>query len=219
MKHKSIYVIGSLRNPHVPVVARVLRGHGFDVFDSWFAAGEIADDAWRDYEKAKGLTYREALADYAADHVYQFDLHHLKRCDMAVLVMPGGKSAHLELGFMVGSGKPGFILFDEEPERWDVMVKFATAVCFSIDELVQEINNAREEECKPNNSYVSASEGCEAASHSASIKSSACSKEESIPQQSSRDLRALQPGSVVSVACTCPKCLNSLNWSMGNLNL
>jgi nucleoside 2-deoxyribosyltransferase len=49
--------------------------------------------------------------------------------------MPAGKSAHLELGYMIGRGKPCFVLFDEEPERWDVMYQFATAVCFSYEEL------------------------------------------------------------------------------------
>jgi nucleoside 2-deoxyribosyltransferase len=69
--------------------------------------------------------------------VFEFDKFHLDRCDAAVLLMPAGKSAHLELGYMRGKGKPGFILFDEEPERYDVMVKFATDIFFKKEDLFE----------------------------------------------------------------------------------
>ena len=68
--------------------------------------------------------------------MFEFDKFHLDRCDMAVLLMPGGKSAHLELGYIVGRGKPGFILFDKEPKRYDVMTQFATDIFFSTVDLI-----------------------------------------------------------------------------------
>lgn len=130
-----IYLIGSLRNTMVPEVAARLRDKGFDVFDDWYAAGEIADDSWRDYEKARGRTYVEALKCPAAKHVFEFDLKWLKASNAAVLVLPAGKSSHLELGWMLGQGKRGFVLLDS-PDRWDVMYQFATGVCSSVDELI-----------------------------------------------------------------------------------
>ncbi len=131
---KSLYIIGSLRNPEIPKIGCELRRRGFDVFDDWFAAGPEADDKWREYEESRGNTYKDALSGYAARHVYSFDVHHLNRCDVAVLVLPSGRSAHLELGWFLGQGKPGFVLMDT-PDRWDVMYKFATNVCFSEEEL------------------------------------------------------------------------------------
>ena len=131
-----VYIIGSLRNPKIPEVANTLQSEGFDAFDSWFSCGPEADDKWREHEKFRGHTYAEALNGYAAGHIFQFDKSHLDTSDAAVLVMPAGKSAHLELGYMIGKGKPGFILFDGEPERWDVMTLFATGVFFKIDELI-----------------------------------------------------------------------------------
>jgi nucleoside 2-deoxyribosyltransferase len=134
---KSVYVIGSLRNSAVPKFGQVLRASGFDAFDSWFAPGPHADDYWRDYTKRRGLTYKEALQDWSAKHVFEFDKFHLDRCDIAVLLMPGGKSAHLELGYFIGCGKPGFILFDKEPKRYDVMTQFATDIFFGVGELIE----------------------------------------------------------------------------------
>jgi hypothetical protein len=119
-----IYLIGSLRNPQVPVIAEKLRYAGLDVFDDWFAAGPEADDKWRDYERGRGRSFKEALRGYAARNVFRFDRTHLERARAVVLVLPAGKSGHLELGWALGKGKPGFILVDS-PERWDVMYQFA----------------------------------------------------------------------------------------------
>lgn len=134
---KSLYLIGSLRNPKVPEIAQSIRELGFDVFDDWVAAGPTADDCWRDYERSRGHSFAQALQGHAAKQVFYFDHLHLNRCDIVVMLMPAGKSGHLELGYALGKGKPGFILFDAEPERYDVMYQFSTAVVFSEKDLLE----------------------------------------------------------------------------------
>jgi len=136
---KSIYLIGSLKNKQVPLVAKELRELGFEVFDDWYAPGPNADDHWRDFEKVRGSTYKEALNNHAATHIYHFDKKHLERCDIVVMLMPCGKSGHLELGYAAGKDKKTFIVFEEEPERWDVMYQFADEVFFSLDELKKQL--------------------------------------------------------------------------------
>jgi len=134
---KSIYVIGSLRNPAVPKLGNALRKLGLDVFEDWFASGPETDDWWKKYEQGRGRTYGQALKGYMAPHVFEFDKYHLDRTDGAVLLHPAGRSAHLELGYTLGKGKPGFILFPKEPqERWDVMAQFATEIFFSQKEFL-----------------------------------------------------------------------------------
>lgn len=135
-----IYLIGSLRNENVPKIAANLRLEGHEVFDDWFAAGPEADDYWQKYELNKGHNYKEALNGYAAKHVFSFDKHHLDRNEAAVLLLPAGKSGHLELGYFIGKGKPGYILFDGYmPDRWDVMYQFATNVFFDAADLIKEL--------------------------------------------------------------------------------
>ena len=138
---KSIYMVGSLRNGKMPEIANKLAAAGYDAFADWHAAGYEADDKWQEHEQSRGRTYREALYGYHARDVFEFDLTHINRCDFVVLILPCGKSGHLELGWALGRGKPGFVLFDKEPERWDVMYQFANAVCFSVDELLVELAN------------------------------------------------------------------------------
>ena len=138
---RSIYLIGSLRNANIPGIAASLRKNGHDVFDDWYAAGPEADDYWRDYEQARGHTLPEALNGYAARHVFDFDLSHLDRCDTSVLVLPAGRSGHLELGYSRGAGKDCAILMEGEPDRYDVMYRFANlGVFFSLDQLTKVLN-------------------------------------------------------------------------------
>lgn len=134
---KSIYLIGSLRNQKVPEIGNYLRSLGFDVFDDWFGAGKIADDSWKSYEKKRGHTYEQALKGYAARHVFSFDLHHLNRSDIGILVLPAGKSGHLELGYLIGQSKPGYVLFNKAANtaRWDIMYQFTRGVFFDKNSL------------------------------------------------------------------------------------
>lgn len=133
---QSIYLIGSLRNRGVSSLAAELRKHGFIVWDEWLAAGPDADDYWRDYEKEKGHDMAQALKGLAAQNVFYFDKSLIDLADIGVLVMPCGKSAHLELGYMAAQGKPTYVLLDKPPERFDVMAEFASGVTTDIDKLV-----------------------------------------------------------------------------------
>lgn len=136
---RSIYLIGSLRNTDIPVLGNKLRGLGWDAFDDWYGAGHEADDEWQKYENLRGRSYKEALSGAAARHVFAFDHFHLNRVDCGVLVLPAGKSGHLELGYLAGLGKPAYILFDKVPERYDVMYNFATDVFFSWEEFLEAV--------------------------------------------------------------------------------
>ena len=143
-----VYVIGSMRNPRIPEVGIALRAAGYDAFEEWYAPGPQADEEWQKYEQSRGRAYKDALKGYHAKHVFEFDLFHLDRAHMGVLVMPAGRSAHMELGYLTGKGKPTFVLFDEEPARYDIMYQFAAAVCFSIDELMSEIDVFRRKDAR-----------------------------------------------------------------------
>jgi len=134
-----IYLIGSLRSPRIPEVAAQLRAAGYEVFDDWYSPGPQTDDEWQKYERGRGRSYADALSGWHAQNQFQFDRHHLQRASAVVLVLPAGKSAHLELGWSLGSGKPGYILLDGEPERYDIMYNFATAIVSTVDELVEKL--------------------------------------------------------------------------------
>lgn len=134
---RKIYLVGSLRNPEVPKFGSRLRALGHNVFDDWYAAGERADDAWREYEIARGRSYRDAINGHAAQNVLAFDKRHLDWATTIILLLPAGKSGHLEIGRAIGEKKETHIVLDADYDRWDVMYGLATDVWKSADELIE----------------------------------------------------------------------------------
>lgn len=134
-----LYLIGSLRNPDVPKVAQRIREETQfeEVFDDWYAAGPEADDYWRAYEEARGRTYEEALEAYSANHVFGYDKYHLDAASHVVLLLPAGRSGHLEFGYGVRGGAHGIICREPDTDRWDVMYRFANKVVTGHDALVE----------------------------------------------------------------------------------
>lgn len=135
-----IYVVGSLRNPQVTQVASVLRAGGYDVFDDYMSVGPEADDYWRDYEKKRGHSFAKALNGRAATHTFHFDKSYLDLADALVMVLPAGRSCHLELGYLAGMQKPCIMFGKEEPDRFDVMVQFASTKVHHAEDLVRSLD-------------------------------------------------------------------------------
>jgi nucleoside 2-deoxyribosyltransferase len=118
-----IYVASSWRNQaHQEVVAE-LREAGFEVYDfrnpvpgnKGFAWSEVNPDwlSWTPEQFVKDL-YR---GHPAVDHGFAFDKGALDAADVCVLVLPCGRSAHLEAGYAIGRGKP--TLFYLRPEKFE----------------------------------------------------------------------------------------------------
>lgn len=138
---KVLYLIGSLRNDKIPELAKRLRKElpDVEIFDDWYAAGPEADDCWKDYETARERDYISALSGHAARHVFEFDKHHLDRCTHALLVLPAGKSGHMEITYAKygAKAKAGILLDLDDDPRWDVMHKFIDDVFSKESEVVE----------------------------------------------------------------------------------
>jgi len=131
-----VYLAGSLRNRAIPKIIEEMHGYlNANIFADWYAAGPEADDHWKEFYKALGYEYTEALKEPASINTFEFDKKNMLASNTMVLALPAGKSGHLELGWFLGQGKPGYILLDESEDRWDVMYQFATGVTSSVQEL------------------------------------------------------------------------------------
>lgn len=131
-----VHIIGSLQNPEVPLLGNRLRELGFDAFDAWWGAGKDADRSWQTYENIRGRAYGDALYGEAAYNIFAWDVERMNIADVAVLLLPAGKSGHIEFGYMMGLGIPGYVLFDDQPERYDLMYQFAHNVFFNVDDFL-----------------------------------------------------------------------------------
>lgn len=132
-----IYVASSWRNPLQPEVVRFLRDSGFEVYDfrnptSHFNWSNI-DPHWLQWTADE---YIAALNHPLAEKGFAQDMAALNRCDVCVLVLPCGRSAHLELGYATGRGKSTIVLTrdGEEPE---LMAKMAGLVTTRLVEVAR----------------------------------------------------------------------------------
>lgn len=132
-----VYIGGALANPEIVRLTRALLDAGYDAFSEWYTPGKEADVLWRDYELALGFDYRTALQRPSAQNTFNFDRRNIEDSDVFVMLLPCGKSAHLELGYAAGRGIDTVIYMPEQPERWDVMYNFAGAIVYNDDELLK----------------------------------------------------------------------------------
>jgi len=123
-----IYVASSWRNEALQqMMVKLLRIDGHEVYD--FRNPEPGNDgfAWseidREWLKWSPEQFRKALDHPVAAAGFKLDMDALKACDACVLVLPCGRSAHLELGYAVGAGKKTIVLAvsDTEPELMYLM--------------------------------------------------------------------------------------------------
>ena len=143
--NRRIYVASSWRNPSQPDVVAALRAADHQVYDfrnphlgpgkgrQGFHWSEI-DPGWESWTPEQ---FRDALSHPVAREGFESDLQGMQWADTFVLVMPCGRSAHLELGWAIGAGKRSFILLSNgEPE---LMYSLAARLCTTLAELVREV--------------------------------------------------------------------------------
>lgn len=112
----NIYVASSWRNETQQAVCRLLRAAGHDVYDFQNPAPGKTGFAWADINpnwRAWSFNqFRASLRHPIAADAFRFDRDArdaLRACDACVLVLPCGRSAHLELGYAVGAGKATYV--------------------------------------------------------------------------------------------------------------
>jgi hypothetical protein len=133
-----IYVASSWRNAHQPAVVAALRVAGHEVYDFREPTPGSNGFHWTEVQAAPrpwpGEVLREALRHPIAVAGFNSDMEALRTCDACVLVLPCGRSAHLELGWAAGAGKFTTVLMlgPEEPELMYRMLD--EPVCTSVQE-------------------------------------------------------------------------------------
>lgn len=127
MRPKYVYVASSWRNELQDRIVHMLQSAGIDCYDfknpdgrDGFSWSEIDPD-WQQWTAQQ---YVAALQHPAAVAGFTSDFEAMQRADTFVLVLPCGRSAHLELGWATGRGKRTCVLTrdGEEPELMAKMV-------------------------------------------------------------------------------------------------
>lgn len=134
-----IYVASSWRNQIYQFVVDKLREAGFEVYDfrnpqpgnNGFHWSEI-DPNWQNWDFHQ---YTEALEHPIAKSGFSNDMTALMNADICVLVLPSGRSAHLEAGYAIGAEKPTYIIIPEKMEP-ELMYKMASGIFLNVEDLI-----------------------------------------------------------------------------------
>lgn len=147
MTPRRIYVASSWRNPGQPAIVEALRAAGHEVYDFRNPAPGQKGFAWRDCggqaaEDGPGTgaktipAYLEAIRSQRAAEGFALDKEALEWCDTCVLVLPCGRSAHLELGYAAGQGKDTYVLLHEDKFEPELMYLLNTDICTDVQEII-----------------------------------------------------------------------------------
>jgi hypothetical protein len=138
-----IYVASSWRNEaRQQEVVHALRAKGHDVYDFRHPAPGNEGFGWRfcapDPAALKDpKRFRdEVLPHPSCKKGFDFDMNALSDADATVLVLPCGRSAHLELGYAVGSNQLTIVLLDNPMSEPELMYLMCDHICVSIEEVV-----------------------------------------------------------------------------------
>ena len=143
---RRVYVASSWRNDIQPAVVQAVRAAGHEAYDfknprpgdNGFHWSEIDPD-WQNWSMEE---YRTALEHPVAQSGFASDWDAMQWADSCILVMPCGRSAHIEAGYFMGAGKRLVILLgDAEPE---LMYRMADHIAVTVEEAVNALAANRE---------------------------------------------------------------------------
>lgn len=136
-----VYVASSWRNEYQPWLVELIRNNGHEVYD--FRNPPYSSGfKWTDIGLELPCTaeaYRSALYTHPrAAQGFMADFAAMRWANVGLLVLPSGRSAHLELGWMAGAGKRTLIL-TEDNEEPELMALLADKICISLQEVKEEL--------------------------------------------------------------------------------
>lgn len=143
-----IYLASSWRNEQQPAVLAALREAGHEVYDfrnppngtgfTWKQVGYDTDFIASGNVTASDLgTYLDALDTPRAIEGFQSDFGAMKWADTFVLLLPCGRSAHLEAGWAAGAGKRCVVLLSTEKFEPELMYLLCDQVVTTLPALVR----------------------------------------------------------------------------------
>lgn len=137
-----IYVASSWRNRYQQSVVQMLRMNGHEVYDFRNPETDEGGFSWTEADPTyvhgsflPASKLSALLQTPCAQRGFKSDFDAMNWADTVVLVLPCGKSAHLELGWATGAGKRTLILAPE-PTEPELMYLQAGPICETTIQLI-----------------------------------------------------------------------------------
>lgn len=138
-----IYVASSWRNEFHKETVEALTDLGHDVYD--FKSDLGASFHWNEVgvnsETESLVTYLVGIDRPRAKAGFRSDMGALATCDLCVMLLPCGKSAHLELGYAVGAHKLTAIIINDSELQPELMYKMVDHIAVELGDFIAWLNN------------------------------------------------------------------------------
>lgn len=153
-----IYVASSWRNQDQPLVVEKLRGEGHEVYDFRHPAEGNDGFTWKNvmpsWSPSGGGTvpveeYVANIGHPKAVEGFGLDFDAMKWADTCVLVLPCGRSAHLELGWAVGAHRRTAIILDGPNVVPELMYRMVDLLATDVGEVIDWLRPYRQIEEHP----------------------------------------------------------------------
>lgn len=136
-----IYVASSWKNTKQQEVVAALRDEGHQVYDFKNPKEGNSGFSWRQCDpESKNWTPRQYAHILTESPIaaagFALDKDALDWCDTCVLVLPCGRSAHLEAGYAAGQGKHTIVMLSEEGFEPELMYLLCDAITHSIGDVL-----------------------------------------------------------------------------------
>lgn len=128
-----IYIASSWKNAEtVRGLAELLRLNGHDVFDftnpekraDGLDTFDFAAEDWSG-EPLNKIDWLDFMEYQPTKRAYKSDKAGLHWADVVILLLPSGRSSHIEAGFAIGLGKKVYLWGDLPPGEFDTMYLLA----------------------------------------------------------------------------------------------
>ncbi len=140
-----IYLASSWRNYRYETILEQLQQRGFDVYDFKNPAPGNKGFSWKDtgvYDINNPTTFAKLIPkDPIALEGFRFDKRALDAAEVLILLLPCGKSAHMEFGYASNANKLTYVLLDpnEKPFEPELMYLFARMITTDLVDIVEDI--------------------------------------------------------------------------------
>ena len=134
-----VYVASSWRNEVYPEVVKLLREAGHEVYDFRHQSVSWEQFDWNVTDGVASGELFDVLNHPAVQTRFSNDMTALENCDAVVCVLPCGRSAHLELGYGIGTGKRTVLLWHDGDEP-DIMHNAVDRIVFSVKDIPQALD-------------------------------------------------------------------------------
>jgi len=147
-----IYISSSWRNPRQPYLVEELRKRGHKVYDFRHPSGRNDSNVWESVSKKHGLNeayvqgtlvtadFKDMLSDEDSTERFREHFDAMNDADTCILLLPCGRSSHIEAGYMAGAGKRVFVMDMSQEVTPELMYLALDGYFDSLEELYKAVD-------------------------------------------------------------------------------